>query len=130
MENKTNPMEYIDSIKFLTLIIPVDENDPLQTEHLSNGSRKKLITRDSGLPESPAVIGYGGGLYITVFCEDNYRTPKNVFKKCATVNVRATKIANSLDKMCNHCIQGECAFVFDDDNEASRGAISRIKSII
>lgn len=124
-------LEYIFSKKYLTIIIPHLEEDPIEVEHLTTLDRNRLIMKGSDEIIERGVLCYPDDeVSISFFCEWNYRTDKTThYQTKMQKNVRATRIADALDRACNHCIVGDCAFVFDDDNAKSRALIEKIQKI-
>ena len=60
---------------------------------------------------------------ISFVCLENMRKEKGSKTLYGTIgmyNAKATRIANHFDTLCDHYIEGPCAFVFDNDDEKSR----------
>lgn len=128
----TTSLEYLLSKTYLTIIIPHLESDPLEVEHLTTLDRNDLIMKGSNEIIERGVLCYtDDSVSISFFCEWNYRTDKSTHHETdMQKNERATQIADALDSACNHCIVGDCAFVFGEDDDRSRALIEKIKKMI
>lgn len=61
---------------------------------------------------------YSDQIHITVYCTENFMTNKNQQKyQHEYENKKASYLANAFDSNNNHCITGDCVFVFEKDDE-------------
>lgn len=128
MEYKSS-LDYLNSKTFMTLIVPHDQGEKIEIKHLTTPACNKLIMKGSSeFPEYGAIACPSTN--ISYVCPQNYRTAKNnISKTDFMINIRATRMANFLDKICDHNIIGTCAFVFDDDNSVSNSLIKKMMEL-
>lgn len=118
-------IQHILTNEFLTFIVP--NAGPMITKRMTISERNKIIIPNGNIP---AYATINNNIAISISCEEDYRSTKNEIYDDKHKNVRATIIANSIDTINNHCILGNCAFTFDDDNDETRNLIKNLRKNI
>lgn len=112
--------------KFLTFF--VEKNGQISVEMMSTLERKaKISVNQTGFTEHCTIRN--SGIVLSVIFTDNTMFGKDEVITYANKNEIASKIASELDANYNHCIVGECAFVFDEDNTMARKLIDYMKEM-
>lgn len=123
-------------IKFLTLMISQQGN--FFIGRITTIERHEMFNK---IPCFSSTIGLLTDL-ITVISPSDHQIPFHstqsdfngrlgfMAQNAQSYNVRATRLANSMDNKHTHCIVGDCAFVFDTNTNFTEDILHRLTSEI